>query len=146
MLSEQALPQIEVRQVEFRVRPADTGLRFLDAATRCRIVQHNLSRADFSRFVCLPEDRRAAPLCRCADTVAIEQPQGLLRPEHAAEIPIQRIPVIVRQGGADNLFGNIRGLNKCRSGMDNGVTEDALNTAVVIRHRFGIIPKIPRDV
>ena len=142
MLSGQALPQVEVRKMEFRVYPADTGLRFFDTTVCCQIVQHNLSRADFSRFVCLPEDRRAAPFCRCTDTVAIEQPRRFLRSEHAAEIPIQRIPVIVRQRGADNLFGNIRGFDRCRSGVDNGVAEDALNTAIIIGHCFGVIPKI----
>ena len=124
------------------MRPAYTGLRFLDPPTRRRIVQHNLSRADFPRFVHLPEDRRAAPLCRCADTVEIEQPRSLLCTEHAAEIPIQRVHIIVGQARLYNGRRDIRGFNRCRSGVDNGLAKYSLDTSVIIGHRFGVISEI----
>ena len=61
VLAEQALFHSEIRELPYRMYPADLVERLLDTMSGCGIVAHDLARTHIAVPVCLPEYGRPVP-------------------------------------------------------------------------------------
>ena len=78
MLTEQALPHVEVRYLSHRMYPADLIEGLFDTVSGLCIIAHNLASTDISADINLPEYGSPVPHLGCTHFVEIEQPICLI--------------------------------------------------------------------
>lgn len=86
MLTEQALPHVEIRNLSHRMYPADLIERLFDTVSVCRIIAHNLACPNIILDINLPEHGRPVPHLGSTDLVNIEQSVRFLFACHSGKV------------------------------------------------------------
>ena len=91
MLAKQALYQMEIRYLQFRVRPSDLTLRILYPMASLAVIAHQLACPYITIGINLPEDSTSSPFVPRSDKIQTEDTLNLIFADNTTELLIERV-------------------------------------------------------
>ena len=95
VLAKQALYQMEIRYLQFRVRPGNLTLRFLYPMASLAVIAHQLACPYITIGINLPEDSTSSPFVPCSYKIQAEDTLNLIFADNTTEVLVERVLCLV---------------------------------------------------